>query len=429
MSVAAEDGLEPELQSWFAFAEEKLAELAVLATGLDQGRAAVERSLQARTELLDRRDRDPRRHDTKVRRRVSTLGPDADRRSDTPERRRDAQAARLQLPLLPTTTIGSFPQTPELRSARAAWRAGRLDDSAYDDTLRAEIARVLALQEEVGLDVLVHGEPERDDMVRYFASELTGFALPGSGWVQSFGSRCVRPPVLYGDVSRTRPMTVEWATYAASRTDKPLKGMLTGPVTMLRWSFVRDDQPTSATATQLALALADEVTDLQAAGIAVIQVDEPGLREGLPLRREEHDDYLRWATRAFRLAVAPAVAEVQVHTHMCYAEFAGILDALANLEVDVISLEAARSAMADVGIVASSGFGGGIGPGVYDVHSPAVPSVEELVGLLARAVDVFGPERVWVNPDCGLKTRRYDEVIPVLRNLVAAAKLLRPSAG
>ena len=363
-SVGADPGIDAAVAPWLAFGQEKLDELAVLARGLDQGPASISDALETNRAVLAARRGDGRLSDPAVRARVRDLAGGADRRLGTVESRRAAQADRLGLPPLPTTTIGSFPQTPELRSARASWRAGRIDDDAYRAQLRGAIDRVVALQEDLGLDVLVHGEPERDDMVRYFAAELTGFALPERGWVQSYGSRCARPPILYGDVVRPRPITVEWAVYAAARTNKPMKGMLTGPITMLRWSFVRDDQPVADTATQLALVVADEVADLQAAGIAVIQVDEPALREGLPPRRGEQDAYLAWATRAFRLAVAPAVEATQVHTHMCYAEFTDILAALDDLEVDVISLEAARSHMTAVGEMAASGYQGGIGPGV-----------------------------------------------------------------
>ena len=425
VSVRSETDLGPELSPWIAFAEEKLAELVVLARGLGEGRHSIVEALQANRGLVDSRQRSARLRDPAVRRRMAQFGQHA-RRSGTPETRTAAQATRLSLPSIPTTTIGSFPQTRELRTARAAWRAGRLDDGAYRTHLRAEVDRVVALQEDLGLDVLVHGEPERDDMVRYFAGQLAGFALPQSGWVQSYGSRCVRPPILYGDVSRPRPMTVEWATYAASRTAKPVKGMVTGPVTMLRWSFVRDDQPAADTAAQLALAIADEVADLDAAGIGVIQADEPGLREGLPLRQTERDVYLAWATRAFQVAVSPAGVATQVHTHMCYADFADIVHALTDLDVDVISLEAARSGMDAVGVLADSAYSGGVGPGVYDVHSPQVPDVDDIGRLLSRAVRVLGVDRVWANPDCGLKTRRYDEIVPALRHLVTAARRLRP---
>jgi 5-methyltetrahydropteroyltriglutamate--homocysteine methyltransferase len=330
---------------------------------------------------------------------------------------------------LPTTTIGSFPQTSELRRARASWRAGNLDDAGYDAVLRAEIDHVLNVQEEIGLDVLVHGEPERNDMVRYFAEQLSGYAVADEGWVQSYGSRCVRPPILFGDVARRGPMTLKWTQYAQSRTSKPVKGMLTGPITMLRWSFVRDDQPERDTADQLALAIRDELVDLQAAGISIIQVDEPALREGLPLRSNERPQYLTWATRAFRLITSAADSATQVHTHMCYAELGDIVQALDELDVDVLSFETARSDMASVDVLHDASYQRGVGPGVYDVHSPWVPEVAAIEGLLRRAVEGLGPDRLWVNPDCGLKTRRYEQILPALDHLVTAARRLRTELG
>jgi 5-methyltetrahydropteroyltriglutamate--homocysteine methyltransferase len=428
-SLRAETDLDPDLRSWLAFAEEKLAEVALLGRALHEGREAVADALRANAVALASRRGSPRVRDAAVRARLEQLAAAEPRRPGTPGSRQEAQARRLRLPLVPTTTIGSFPQTAELRAARAALRSGALDGEGYRDRIRAEIDRVVALQEELGLDVLVHGEPERDDMVRYFAERLGGFALTEQGWVQSYGSRLVRPPLLYGDVSRPGPLSLEWTLYAKSRTGRPVKAILTGPVTMLQWSYVRDDQPRPDTALQLAVALADEVADLEAAGVAVVQVDEPGLREGLPLRRAERDAYLAWATRAFRVAVAPAGEATQVHTHMCYAELTDILGVLSDLDVDVVSLEAARSQMALLADLASSSYEGGVGPGVYDVHSPRVPTVEELVALLRKAAEAVGANRLWANPDCGLKTRRYEEAVPALRNLVAAARQLRAELG
>ena len=422
--LADEASLDPAVRSWLAFAEEKLAELAVLARGAEGGPTAVEDDLAANRDVLASRRRSALVADPVVRRAVEAA-PSDPRRSAPAAERRALQRARLGLPPLPTTTIGSFPQTAELRASRAAWRSGRAGDDEYAAALRAEVDRVVDLQETLGFDVLVHGEPERDDMVRYFAGLLTGFALPEEGWVQSFGSRCVRPPVLYGDVSRPGPLTVPWATYAQSRTDLPVKGMLTGPVTMLRWSFVRDDQPPSATATQLGLAIGDELADLQAAGVCVVQVDEPALREGMPLRRAERDAYLAWATRAFRLATRVAEPATQVHTHMCYAELADVVDALAAMEVDVVSFEAARSHLTLLDAFEGAAYEGDVGPGVYDVHSPLVPSPTDVEALLWRAVGVVGADRLWVNPDCGLKTRGYDETVAALANIVAAARSVR----
>jgi 5-methyltetrahydropteroyltriglutamate--homocysteine methyltransferase len=422
--LADEGHLDPVVRSWLAFAEEKLAELSVLARGAEGGPTAVEDALAANLDALASRRRSALVADPAVRRAVEAA-PSDPRRSASPAERRARQRARLGLPPLPTTTIGSFPQTPGLRATRAAWRSGSIGDDDYTAALRAEVDRVIDVQETLGFDVLVHGEPERDDMVRYFAGQLTGFALPEEGWVQSFGSRCVRPPILYGDVFRPGPMTVPWAVYAQSRTDVPVKGMLTGPVTMLRWSFVRDDQPASATAAQLGLAIGDELADLQAAGIRVVQVDEPALREGMPLRRAERDAYLAWATRAFRLATRVADPATQVHTHMCYAELADVVDALAAMEVDVVSFEAARSHLTLLAAVEGAAYEGDVGPGVYDVHSPLVPSAADIEALLWRAVDAVGADRLWVNPDCGLKTRGYDETVAALANLVAAARSVR----
>ena len=337
--------------------------------------------------------------------------------------RRAAQADGL--PLLPTTTIGSFPQTGEVRAARAGYQAGRITADAYDAIMHAEIDRVIALQEDIGLDVLVHGEPERNDMVQYFAEHLDGFATTANGWVQSYGSRYVRPPILHGDVSRPEPITVGWARYAQSRTTRPVKGMLTGPVTMLAWSFVRDDQPLSDTARQVALAVRDEIADLEAAGISIIQVDEPALRELLPLRQASREAYLDWAVRAFWLATSGAADATQVHTHMCYSEFGEILAAIGALDADVTTVEAARSRMEFIADLTAAGFAHGIGPGVWDIHSPRVPDVAEIAEALSLAMSVVGPARLWVNPDCGLKTRGYAETEPALRNLVAAARQVR----
>ena len=424
LCLGPEAALDAEVRPWLAFAEEKLDELATLARGATHGRDSVAEELAVNRAILEARRCSPRVADAAVRRRIASMTLDP-RRSSTADERAVAHQARLGFPPLPTTTIGSFPQTAELRATRASWRVGQLDAVDYRRSLEAEIDRVVALQEEIGMDVLVHGEPERDDMVRYFAAQLSGFVLPTDGWVQSYGSRCVRPPVLFGDVARPVPMTVEWARYAQSRTPKPVKGMLTGPITMLRWSFVRDDKPEVEVATQLSLGIRDELTDLQSASIGVIQVDEPALREGLPLRAADRPGYLAWATRAFRLVTSAADTATQVHTHMCYARLGDIVEVLADLEVDVVSLEAARSDMALVTHLERAPYRSGVGPGVYDVHAPRVPDVAEIESLLRRALETLGPERLWVNPDCGLKTRSYDEVVAALQNLVAAARLLR----
>jgi 5-methyltetrahydropteroyltriglutamate--homocysteine methyltransferase len=347
------------------------------------------------------------------------------RRSNPYPVRAAAQRRRVPLPLLPTTTIGSFPQTAEVRQARAAFTKGTLDAAAYDAFLRDETARAIRWQEEVGLDVLVHGEFERNDMVQYFGEQLAGFAFTRHGWVQSYGSRCVRPPILYGDVSRAQPMTVDWWRHAQSLTDRPVKGMLTGPVTILYWSFVRDDLPRAAVCRQIALALRDEVADLEAAGAAMIQIDEAALREGLPLRRAQWKTYLDWAVAAFRLAAAGVADAMQIHTHMCYSEFNDIIDAIAAMDADVISIECSRSKMELLAAFEDFRYPNEIGPGVYDIHSPRVPSVDEMAALLAAALRQLPAERLWVNPDCGLKTRGWPETRAAIANMVAAARRVR----
>ena len=428
LGFADDENVDEEVRPWLAFADDKLGELAMLARGARDGRESINDALDDNRARLATRRRSARVTDHVIRQRVASFASVDPRRVGAAERA-TTQHDELKLPVLPTTTIGSFPQTSELRRARTSWRAGNLDDADYDAILRAEIDHVLNVQEEIGLDVLVHGEPERDDMVRYFAEQLSGFALADEGWVQSYGSRCVRPPILFGDVARRGPMTLKWTQYAQSRTSKPVKGMLTGPITMLRWSFVRDDQPERDTADQLALAIRDELADLQAAGISIIQVDEPALREGLPLRSNERAQYLTWATRAFRLITSAAAGATQVHTHMCYAELGDILRALDELDVDVLSFEAARSDMASVDVLHDVSYRGGVGPGVYDVHSPWIPEVVTVEGLLRRALEGLGPDRLWVNPDCGLKTRRYEQVLPALDHLVTAARRLRTELG
>ena len=425
-SAAREVKIDPEVRSWLAFADEKLEELEML------GRASA--SPSERDELLGNARRaaarrtSARARDPRIRARIADGARDSyrsDRRADRAETQRD----RLRLPLLPTTTIGSFPQTAAIRRARADRRAGRLDETGYERFLEDEIAQAVAEQEAIGLDVLVHGESERNDMVQYFAEQLTGFATTDHGWVQSYGSRCVRPPILFGDVSRPAPMTVRWWRHAQSLTDRPMKGMLTGPVTILQWSFVRDDQPRRDTCVQIALALQDEVVDLEAAGAKIVQIDEPALREGLPLRRADRDDYLRWATECFRLCSAPVGAGTQIHSHMCYSEFNEIFAHLADLDADVLSIEASRSRMEILDAFDEGAYPGALGPGVYDIHSPRVPDVTEVETLLAAAEQRVGRDRLWVNPDCGLKTRDWDEVRPSLEHLVEAARRRRSGTG
>jgi 5-methyltetrahydropteroyltriglutamate--homocysteine methyltransferase len=424
--VGDEPRLDADLKSWLAFADQKVAEVVTLATGLTQGRSAVADTLAQSVAAVRSRSQAPGVVVPEVRDRTAALTPADAERAPYAERAA-AQQARLDLPPLPTTTIGSFPQTAEIRRTRAAWVRGELSDAEYTAAMRAEIASTVALQEELGLDVLVHGEPERNDMVQYFAEQLDGFATTVHGWVQSYGSRCVRPPILWGDVSRPAPLTVDWTAYAASLTSKPVKGMLTGPVTILAWSFVRDDLPLGDTADQVALALRDEVTDLEEAGIGVVQVDEPALRELLPLRRSAHADYLDWSVRSFRLSTAGAGTATQVHTHLCYSEFGQVIGAIDGLDADVTSVEAARSRMEIVPELADAGYGRGIGPGVYDIHSPRVPSVAEVTELVTLAAKAIDPRLVWVNPDCGLKTRGYAETTESLRNLVTATREVRAS--
>lgn len=421
--LAAEQSLEPRLRSWLAFADQKVEEVVALAAALRGDEVDESAFAAARASIADRRAA-PGVRDGGARARLASLPADARSRIPYPER--DAlQRAALDLPPLPTTTIGSFPQTGDIRAARARNARGELDDAAYAEVLRAEVRRVVELQEELGLDVLVHGEPERNDMVQYFAEHLDGFAATEHGWVQSYGSRATRPSILWGDVSRAEPFTVEWIAFAQSLTDKHVKGMLTGPVTILAWSFVRDDQPLAETADQVALALADEIADLEAAGIRIVQVDEPALRELLPLRREARPAYLDWSVGAFRLATAGAAPETQIHTHLCYSEFNTVVDAIDGLDADVTSIEAARSSMEVVDALAEHGFSRGIGPGVYDIHSPRVPTRDELDELLATATRAIPERLLWVNPDCGLKTRGYAETVESLGNLVEAARRAR----
>ncbi|MER7206244.1 5-methyltetrahydropteroyltriglutamate--homocysteine S-methyltransferase [Streptosporangium sp. NPDC000239] len=429
VDLGLEHGLDPRVGRWLAFARQKVAEVVTLATGLSEGTGAIAGRLAANRADLASREASTLTHDPGVRARAAAVTPADTRRPQPYGERAAAQRARLGLPELPTTTIGSFPQTGRLRAARADLRAGRIDQDAYDELIASEIRSVLVFQERAGIDVLVHGEPERNDMVQYFAERLNGYLATQHGWVQSYGTRYVRPPILAGDVSRPRPMTLRWTTYAQSQTGRPVKGMLTGPVTMLAWSFVRDDQPQAETARQVALALRDEVADLEASGIAVIQVDEPALRETLPLRAADRPAYLAWATEAFRLATSGVRADTQIHTHMCYAEFGEILSAIDDLDADVISLEAARSHMRVAGELAGAGYPREVGPGVYDIHSPRVPDVEEVASLLREGLGGVPAGRLWVNPDCGLKTRGWGEVRVSLDNMVAAARVVRAEAG
>lgn len=420
--------LNENLHAWLAFADQKVLEVVTLARGLDDGWDAIDAEVAEATRVLEQRAAAPGVVRPEVRARTAAL-TDADRAREPYLEREAAQTERLHLPPLPTTTIGSFPQTTEIRKARAANARGELSDADYEARMREEIASVIALQEELGLDVLVHGEAERNDMVQYFAELLDGFAATRNGWVQSYGSRCTRPSILWGDVSRPAPMTVGWTSYAQSLTDKPVKGMLTGPVTIIAWSFPRNDLPLGEIADQIGLALRDEVSDLEAAGIAAIQVDEPALRELLPLDADRHADYLNWSVGSFRLATSSVRPDTQIHTHLCYSEFGQIIDAIKGLDADVTSIEAARSKMEVVPELAEAGFDHGIGPGVWDIHAPRVPSTEELAELIGLAADAVPVSRLWVNPDCGLKTRGYEETKASLDNLVSATRQVRAQRG
>ena len=423
VDLDAETKLDDELKSWLAFARQKLDELAALTLAMQKGRAAVKPAFEASAAAIAAHRASPRIHRPEIAARAAeTIA--LDRASPFPARR-DRQRARLALPAYPTTTIGSFPQTKDVREARAAFRKGTLDRAGYDAFLEAETEKAVRIQEKLGLDVLVHGEFERNDMVEYFGEQLDGFAFTGNGWVQSYGSRCVKPPVIYGDVSRPRPMTVRWSSYAATLTDRPMKGMLTGPVTILQWSFVRVDQPRSQTCRQIALAIRDEVLDLEKAGIGIIQIDEPALREGLPLRRADWDAYLRWAVDCFRLSASGVADDTQIHTHMCYAEFNDIMPAIAEMDADVISIETSRSDMELLEAFRDFHYPNEIGPGVWDIHSPRVPAQAEMEALMKKAAQGIPADQLWVNPDCGLKTRNWPEVEAALAHLVATAHALR----
>ncbi|HEU4395421.1 MAG TPA: 5-methyltetrahydropteroyltriglutamate--homocysteine S-methyltransferase, partial [Planctomycetota bacterium] len=420
-----ETGLDADLRSWLAFSKQKLEEVSALARAAQDGRAAAKKELDASAKAAKTRASSPRIHDPAVKSRLKAVQPDMLRRKSAYAARRAAQDKVLGLPAFPTTTIGSFPQTAEVRAARAEFKRGKTAPEEYEKFLRAETERCVRFQEECGIDVLVHGEFERNDMVEHFGEMLKGFAFTRNGWVQSYGSRCVKPPIVFGDVSRPGPMTVSWAKYAQSLTRRPMKGMLTGPVTILQWSFVRDDQPRSDTCRQIALAIRDETADLEKAGIKAIQIDEPAIREGLPLRAGDRPGYLEWAVDAFLLSSTGVKDETQIHTHMCYSEFNEIIGAVARMDADVLSIETSRSQMELLDAFGKTKYPNEIGPGVYDIHSPRVPAQKEMTELLRKAGKVLRREQIWVNPDCGLKTRRWEEVRPALAALVAAAKEMR----
>jgi 5-methyltetrahydropteroyltriglutamate--homocysteine methyltransferase len=428
IDLERETSLDPEVKNWLAFAVQKVAELVVLARAMNEGRDSVRATLDAAAEAIGSRRTSVKINDPAVKARTAVADASLGRRISAFETRRQVQRGKLKLPSYPTTTIGSFPQTPEVRKARADHDKGVIDQTAYDGFLREETGRAVRWQEEVGLDVLVHGEFERNDMVQYFGEQLTGFAFTKHAWVQSYGSRCVRPPIIYGDVSRPKPMTVEWWRYAQSLTDRPMKGMLTGPVTILNWSFVRDDQPRSLTCRQIAFAIRDEVVDLEKAGAAIIQIDEAALREGLPLRHGDWQAYLDWAVECFRITSAGVGDATQIHTHMCYSEFNDIIASIGAMDADVISIETARSQMELLDAFAGYRYPAEIGPGVYDIHSPRVPAVDEMAALLKAASRRLPADQLWVNPDCGLKTRKWPEVRLAIENMVAAAHAARAYA-
>jgi 5-methyltetrahydropteroyltriglutamate--homocysteine methyltransferase len=424
-----ESALDDEIKSWLAFATQKLSEIAAVAKGANEGRDAIKAELKASEAVQKTRATSKRIHNEAVKTRAGNIEDKLLNRKSVFADRAKIQHERLNLPLLPTTTIGSFPQTQEVRQARAKFKKSELTREQYDAFLEEQTKRCITIQEEIGLDVLVHGEFERNDMVEYFGEKLSGFAFTKNGWVQSYGSRCVKPPIIFGDVSRPEPMTVRWAKFSQENTDKIMKGMLTGPVTILQWSFVRDDQPREATCKQIAFAVRDEVVDLEKAGIKVIQIDEAALREGLPLRTADWNSYLKWAVDSFRITASGVEDETQIHTHMCYSEFNDIIGAVADMDADVISIETSRSQMELLDAFVDFKYPNEIGPGVYDIHSPRVPSEQEIKGLLEKALKVLSPSQVWVNPDCGLKTRGWPEVEEALRIMVEATKEARAKLG
>jgi len=429
VDLDTEPALDDDVKPWLAFAVQKIDEIVALARRADGDVDGTEPAFEKARAAREDRATSGRINDPDVQSRVAEAGPEMVERDSPHAQRRPLQRERMGLPQLPTTTIGSFPQTDDIREMRRKAKKGSISQDEYESFLEEQIADTIAAQEDIGLDVLVHGEPERSDMVEYFGQRMNGFLFTENAWVQSYGTRCVRPPIIAGDVSRPEPMTVRWLSYANDRTDQPVKGMLTGPVTMLQWSFVRDDQPRAETCRQLALAIRDEVQDLEAAGIMAIQIDEPAFREGLPLRESQWEAYLDWAVECFRLASSGVKDETQIHTHMCYSEFNDIFEAIAEMDADVISIEASRSKMELLQAFDDFDYPNEIGPGVYDIHSPRVPPVEEMEELIRKALDVLDPEQMWVNPDCGLKTRRWVEVRPALENMVAAAERVRERAA
>ncbi|MHA1539898.1 MAG: 5-methyltetrahydropteroyltriglutamate--homocysteine S-methyltransferase [Alphaproteobacteria bacterium] len=420
--------MDAEIKNWMAFAKQKTAEIATLTKGLKEGRDAIKAELEASNAAVASRKTSAKIHNKAVQEREAAITADMAHRHSPYPVRAEKQRAILNLPAYPTTTIGSFPQTPEVRKTRAGYRKGAVSEADYKKFMNEEIERVVRYQEEIDIDVLVHGEAERNDMVEYFGEQLEGYVFSQNGWVQSYGSRCVKPPIIFGDISRPKPMTVDWTIYAQSLTKRFMKGMLTGPVTILQWSFVRDDQPRKTTCRQIGLAIRDEVVDLEKAGIKIIQIDEPAIREGLPLRRKGWKEYLDWSVECFRLSASGVADETQIHTHMCYADFNNIIEAVGDMDADVISIETSRSKMELLDAFTTYKYPNEIGPGVYDIHSPRIPSREEMVELLNLAKKDLAVEQIWVNPDCGLKTRKWDEVKPALKLMVEAAKELRQAS-
>jgi len=424
VDLNSEEKLDDDVKSWLCFAVQKLDELSTLARALNNGRDSVVDLLATNQALIDSRKNSPRVHKPEVQNALSRVNDSMAKRQSPYVQREVEQAKKLKLPLYPSTTIGSFPQTAEIRQSRRDFRLGKLSGEKYQQAMEKEVAHCVREQEALGLDVLVHGEPERNDMVEYFGEQLDGYTSSQFGWVQSYGSRCVKPPIIYGDIARPKAMTVEWARYAQSLTDKPMKGMLTGPVTILNWSFVRDDQSRAQTCLQLALAIREEVLDLEDAGIDIIQIDEAALREGLPLRQSQWQGYLNWAIRAFRIAANGVSDSTQIHTHMCYSEFNDIIAAIAEMDADVITIETSRSDMSLLDVFDKFHYPNQIGPGVYDIHSPNIPTVESIVELMQKAEQRIPAERLWINPDCGLKTRNWQEVLPALENMMKAREQL-----
>ncbi|WP_045859429.1 5-methyltetrahydropteroyltriglutamate--homocysteine S-methyltransferase [Teredinibacter purpureus] len=425
VDLDSETQLALDIKNWLSFAVQKLQELNILKRGLNDGVASIQAELAENTLYIEQRKNSAKVHCAEVAAKVAALTKSQGERQSSYSERAKIQKVGLNLPLFPTTTIGSFPQTQAIRTARKHYKSNELTNEDYKACIRAEIERSIKTQETIGLDVLVHGEAERNDMVEYFGEQLEGYAFSQYGWVQSYGSRCVKPPILYGDIRRPEPMTVDWIAYAQSLTAKPVKAMLTGPVTLLNWSFVRDDQHRSITCAQLALAIREEVLDLERSGAKIIQIDEAALREGLPLRKAEWPYYLQWSVEAFRISANAVKDETQIHTHMCYSEFNDIIGAIAELDADVITIETSRSDTQLLGVFDVFDYPNDIGPGVYDIHSPNIPTEAEIKSLMLKAVKRIPKERLWVNPDCGLKTRRWEDVIPALQNMVGAAKQLR----